>query len=327
MIPALSVIIVSFNTRALLHECLLTLFKFEQNLTMEVIVIDNASKDGSQEMVKQEFPNVRLIESTINLGFAAASNLGFRLSNGRYIVMLNSDAFIHAGTLKNAFKYMEKNPLIGLAGCRQIGRDGSWQPSARMFPSLLNDFLQLSGLAARYPHSRFFGRADATWAKPETSRACDWTPGAFAIARREVLEKVKYFDERFFLYYEEVDLCKRIKDQGYEVWYWGDVMVTHLGGESSKTIQHLSLAQSGRQLTLWRMRSQLMYYRKHGGWLKAWFSAGMEILWHRLRAWKNRCGSAQENKLKAEDSELTIKLMEQAWKDTDGGKNSPATPW
>lgn len=327
MKPSLSIIIISFNTKELLRECLTTLFKYTQNLTIEVIVVDNASHDGSQEMVKQEFPEVRLIESAINLGFASANNLGFRLSHGRYVVMLNSDAFIHEDTLHKSFKHMEDNPLIGLGGGRLIGKDGSWQPSARMLPSLLNDFLHMSGLAARYPNSRFFGRADSTWASPEESRRCGWVPGAFAIVRREVLEKVNYFDERFFLYFEEVDLCKRIQQQGYTVWYWGDVIITHLGGESSKTIKHLSLAPSGNQLTLWRMRSQLIYYRKHGGYIKAWLSAQMEIIWNKLRAWKNRRDPTPENILKAEDSTLTAVLMEMAWNDTDGGAASPPTPW
>ncbi len=278
-------------------------------------------------MVKQDFPEVRLIESSVNLGFAAANDLGFRLSYGRYAVLLNSDAFIHADTMQQAFKHMENDPLIGLGGGRLVGRDGAWQPSARMFPSLFNDFLHMSGLATKYPKSRLFGRADATWASPDVTRECDWVPGAFAIIRREALEKVNYFDERFFLYYEEVDLCKRIKQQGYAIWYWPEVVVTHLGGESSKTIKHLSLANAGKQLSLWRMRSQLLYYRKHGGFLKAWFSAQMEIGWNRLRAWKNRRNPTPENTIKAENAKMAASLMEQAWKDTIGGKISPPTPW
>lgn len=327
MRPSLSVIIVSFNTKDTLRQCLSALAKHSKNLTVETIVVDNNSHDGSQLMIKEEFPHVRLIESSINLGFAAANNLAFKLCQGRYIVMLNSDAFIHKDTLQNAFKHMEDNSLIGLGGARLIGCDRSLQPSARMFPSLLNDFLLLSGLAAKHPSSRFFGRADGTWASPETSRECDWVPGAFAIVRRDALEKANYFDERFFLYSEEVDLCKRIKNLGYQIWYWSDVTVTHIGGESSKEVKHLSMANSGRQLTLWRMRSQLLYYRKHGGFLSAWLSAQMEIWWHMLRAWKNRRWPSADNALKAQDSDTIICLMRQAWNDTKGGTISPSTPW
>lgn len=327
MTPSLSIIIVSFNTKDILRRCLQALFQYSQNLTTEIIVVDNASHDGSQEMVSLEFPSIRLVESAINLGFAAANNLGFRLSHGRYIVMLNSDAFIHADTLHNAFKHMENDPLIGLGGARLMGEDGAWQPSARMLPSLLNDFLHLSGLAAKYPHSHFFGRADATWAPIELSRQCGWVPGTFSIVRRNVLEKINYFDERFYLYFEEVDLCQRIHRAGYAVWYWGDVLVTHLGGESSKAITHLSLAKSGKQLTLWKMRSQLLYYRKQGGPLKAWLSAQMEMAWHKLRAWKNRRTGTAENLLKANDSDMTIQLIKKAWDETKGGTVSPPIPW
>lgn len=325
--PSLSIILVSYNTASVLRECLTALFAHSKNLTCEVLIIDNDSKDGSQDVVKNEFPDVWLIESKINLGFAAASNLGFKLARGRYIVMLNSDAILHPDSLKKAFKYMEDNPLIGLGGGRLVGKDGSWQPSARKFPSLLNDFLHLSGLAARFPASRFFGRADATWKDPLASYPCDWIPGAFVIARKEVLDKVNYFDERFFLYFEEVDLCKRIKKQHYAIEYWGDITVTHYGGESSKTQTQLALNPAGSQLTLWRMRSQLLYYRKHGGRLTVWLSAQMEIGWHRLRAWKNRKKTDPQAAEKVKNAEQAIRLMQQAWNDTKGGTTSPPTPW
>jgi GT2 family glycosyltransferase len=327
MVPSLSIVIVSFNTKDILKECLVKLFAYAKHLTTEVIIIDNHSHDGSQDMIREEFPEARLIESSVNLGFAAANNLGFRLARGRYIVLLNSDAFIHEDSLQKAFKHMEDNPLIGLGGGQLISRDGSWQPSARMLPSLLNDFLHMSGLAAKYPHSRFFGRADGTWISPMISRKCGWVPGAFAIVRKEVLEKVNYFDEKFFLYYEEVDLCQRISHLGYDIWYWADVIITHLGGESSKTVKHLSLTSAGTQLTLWRMRSQLLYYRKHGGKWKAWLSAQMEIVWNKLRAWKNTRKNAPENILKTQNAEINVRLMEEAWRDTKGGEISPKTPW
>lgn len=325
--PTLTVIIVSFNTAALTVECLTYLYKYSEGISKEVIVIDNASKDGSQEIIRKQFPEANLIESKVNLGFAAANNLGFRLARGRYIVLLNSDTFLYPDTLQNSIKHMENNPLIGLGGAVLKSRDGSWQPSARMFPSLFNDFLHLSGLASKYPHSRLFGRADATWSDPSVSRQCDWVPGAFAIVRKEVLRKVNYFDERFFLYSEEVDLCYRIKKQGYSIWCWADVIVVHLGGESSKTCNHLSLSPSGKQLTLWRMRSQLLYYRKQSGFLKAWLSAQLEINWNRLRIWKNRWIGNPEAEDKIQESKLLISLMQQAWKETKGGRYSPPTPW
>ncbi|MBL8149219.1 MAG: glycosyltransferase family 2 protein, partial [Blastocatellia bacterium] len=177
----LSVVIVSFNTRDLLRECLNSFFQEVGSISHEVIVVDNASKDGSADMVESEFPSVKLVRSSVNLGFAAANNRAFPLASGKYILLLNSDAFLRPGALQKALQYMEQEPNIGLGGARLVGSDDSWQPSARMFPSLLNELLMLTGLAAKYSKSKFFGRADRTWADQNQRAEVDWVPGAFAI--------------------------------------------------------------------------------------------------------------------------------------------------
>ena len=293
----------------------------------ETFVVDNGSDDGSADMVEEEFPEVRLIRSRVNLGFAAANNRAFREAKGRRVALLNSDAFLAPRALRRAVDRMDADRRVGVGGARLVGRDGSWQPSARTFPSPLNDFLTLSGLAARYPRSRFFGRFDRTWADPREPAQVDWTPGAFSIIRREALEKVGHFDERFFLYYEEVDLCRRIKAAGYSVWYWPDVVVTHVGGESSRTVKRLSLSSSGSQLALWRMRSALLYYYKHHGSSGAWTAMELETLWHAFRERKNRGSPDPERRAKAEESAAVIELMSRAWQETRGGRVSPPRPW
>src|SRR5262245_25091596 len=149
-----SVVIVSFNTRELLRECIQTLRHETSGITYQTIVVDNASADGSADMVQKEFPWVELVRSATNLGFAAANNRGFALARGRYVVQLNSDAFVHSGALDLAVKHMDASPRVGLSGGRLVGRDGSWQPSARKFPSPLNEALMLTGLAAKYGRSR-----------------------------------------------------------------------------------------------------------------------------------------------------------------------------
>jgi len=277
-------------------------------------------------MVAGGFPAVRLLRSSVNLGFAAANNLAFRHAGGRYVVLLNSDAFLAPGALARSSALMDRHPEIGLAGGRLVGRDGSWQPSARMFPSVLRDFLALSGLSARYPRSRFFGRADGTCCDPLEPAAVDWVPGAYSIIRREALDRAGYFDENFFLYYEEVDLCRRIRGAGYRVQYWPEIVVTHLGGESSKTVTGLSLSSNGSQLALWRMRAGLLYYRKHHG-AGSWRVRQMERAWHTLRKWRNLWGSGPERRRKAEDSRVAVELLDRAWKETAGGRVSPARPW
>jgi GT2 family glycosyltransferase len=324
--PDATVVIVSFNTREVLRECLETLVRETAGFDVETFVVDNNSRDGSADMVARDFPRVILRRSEVNLGFAGANNVAFREAAGRFVVLLNSDAFLQPGSLALAIRKMESDPGCGLAGARLVGRDGAWQPSARLFPSPLNDFLTLTGLSARFPKSRFFGRFDRTWASQDLPADTDWVPGAFSIVRKEVLGAVGYFDESFFLYYEEVDLCYRVKQAGWRVCYWPDVVVVHLGGESSKTVKSLKFSNSGAQLSLWRMRSAMLYYRKHHG-PAAWIAKAMERGWHLLRARKNAAASDEAGVRKREDSEVLAELLERAWKETQGGRISPARPW
>jgi GT2 family glycosyltransferase len=323
-----SVVIVSFNTREVLRECLQTLERQTSKVTYETIVVDNESADGSADMVERDFPAVRLVRSAVNLGFAAANNRGFALAQGRYVSQLNSDAFMQPGALDLAVQHMDAKPTVGLSGGRLVGRDGSWQPSVRKFPSPLNEALTLTGLAAKYRKSRFFGRADRTWADPREPGPADWVPGAFTLIRREVLEQIGHLDERFFLYFDDVDLCRRVKALGYSVWYFPDVVVTHLGGESAKAVSHLALSSSGAQLVLWRMRSQLLYHRKYHGAFGAWLTMMLETSWNRLRALSNARrpkGPAQAGK--AQESRNLIAIIKQAWRETHGGQVCPPKPW
>ena len=325
--PDVSVVVVSFNTRDLLRECLRTLAAEAGGVTYETIVVDNASRDGSADMVAHEFPDAVLLRSDVNLGFAAANNHGFAVARGRWVVLLNSDAFLRPGALPRAVQHMQADPAIGFGGARLVGRDGGWQPSARAFPSCLNDLLTLSGLSSRYPRSQFFGRVDRTWADPDEPASVDWVPGAFGIVPRDLLEQVGYFDERFFLYYEEVDLCRRIKAAGRTVWYWPDVVVVHLGGESSKTVTSLTMSSAGAQLTLWRMRSELLYYRKHHGALGAHAAMDTEWTWHAARSLRHARSVDPARHAKAEESQAIMALWRQAWRETDGGRVSPPRPW
>jgi GT2 family glycosyltransferase len=326
----ISIVIVSFNTKNLLRECIETVQREAGDVVYEIIVVDNSSRDGSAEMVMKEFPAVRLIRSPVNLGFGAANNRGFALARGRFVVLLNSDAFLHPHSLERAVQHMDANPQVGLCGGRLVGRDGSWQPSMRMFPSPLNEILTLTGLAAKYRNSRFFGRVDQTWADPLAPGPADWVPGAFSVIRREVLEQLGFFDERFFFYFEEIDLCRRVKSAGYSIWYWPDVVVTHLGGESAqaaKAMTNLTISSSGIQLNLWRMRSQLLYYRKHHGAIGAWTTMMIEIWWKRIRALRNSASDVLARRNNAQELRMEIATMSQAWRETRGGQICPPKPW
>lgn len=325
--PDLSVVVVSYNTRDLLRRCLAGALAEADLLDLEVIVVDNASSDGSAAMVANEFPRVRLVASGENLGFAAANNLAFGLCRGRHVLMLNPDAVARRGALVRAVQRLDASPRVAAAGARILGPDGSLQPSARRFPSLLDEALTLTGLAARYPRSRFFGRFDRTWADPLQEAPVDWVPGAFLIVKREVLDEVGRFDEAFFLYYEEVDLCRRIRAAGHEIRYWPDLVVEHIGGASSKTQDSMAVSRKGTQLTLWRMRSALLYWRKHHGAVTAWAAATLESAFHRLRAQRHAGAADADRRQRHEESARQVALMARAWADTGGGRVSPSRPW
>jgi GT2 family glycosyltransferase len=321
-----SVVIVSFNTRDVLRECLDTVARESAGLRVQTIVVDNGSRDGSIEMLRADFPDVELIVSPENLGFGRANNLAFEKTRGRYIVMLNSDAFLTPHALRLSVEHMDANPRAGLGGARLVGRDGSWQPSARRFPTLTTDLFVYSGLADRYAQSRILGGYNRTWADPLEAAQVDWVPGAYSILRPEALAAAGPFDPRFFLYYEEVDLCRRIRAAGYTVWYWPDIVVVHIGGESSRQFKTLQMSTSGAQLTLWRMRSTLLYYRKHHG-LASLGARFLEVAWHRFRALRRSRSHDRERRAEATYFLGQAELMEQAWKETRGGRTSPPQPW
>ena len=322
----ISLIIVSFNTREVLRESLQSVERERGGYQIEIFVVDNDSKDGSVEMVQAEFPEVRVLRSEVNLGFGAANNVALELAQGRYIVLLNSDAFLLPDSLRLSVEHMDRDQKAGLAGGRLVGRDQSLQPSARMFPSILSDFLVLTGLAHKFPRSRFFGSFDRTWADPMQDAEVDWVPGAFSIIRSEALRKVGFFDPEFFLYSEEVDLCRRIQQAGYKIMYWPDIVVIHVGGESSRQIKTLEMSSSGAQLIRWRMRSTLLYYRKHHGF-HAWLAKLLELTLYRITALRNRFSSDPSRQERAGRNRNLGRLMHQAWVDTHGGRQSPPRPW
>lgn len=329
----ISGIVVSFNTRDLLRDCLRGFveecLRLPDGLAAEILVVDNASTDGSAEMVEQDFAQsrvpVRLIRSATNLGFGGANNRAIKEARGKYAVLLNSDAFLHPGSLGRAIEHMESNPAAGLGGARLVGRDGSWQPSARRFHSIWRDALVMTGISARFPSSRLLSPLDRSWGDSNRTVAVDWVPGAFWIVRREAIEKAGLFDPRFFLYYEETDLCRRVKSAGFDVLYCPDVVVTHLGGESSRQLETPGSAGSSRS-TLWRMRSTLLYYRKHHGW-QAWLACLLERSLYSLRRLRNRYSSYSGRRDRAREAAALSRLMKQAWQETEGGRKSPPIPW
>lgn len=322
----LSIVIVSFNTRDVLRECLACVFASQFDGSFEIFVVDNDSRDGSEQMVLSEFPQVKLLQAGRNRGFGPANNIALQQAKGRYLVLLNSDAFLAVDTLQQAMAHMDADASCGAGGARLIGRNGEWQPSGRCYPTPLLDAFTMLGLAYHFPKSRIFGRMDRTYADQNIAAEVDWVVGAFAIIRADALQKTGFFDERFFLYYEEVDLFLRIQQAGYRIMYWPDLVVVHVGGESSKQQTTLEMSNTGGQLLLWRMRSAFLYYGKRGGG-RAWMTNKVEGAYYRLVLFRNFFSTSEKRKASRERARVSLRLLRQAWQDTQGGRISPTQPW
>jgi GT2 family glycosyltransferase len=320
----LSILIVTYNSARHVIPLLDALRSELAPLSAEVIVVDNASQDGTPALLRETHPWVRLIASQVNLGFAAGNNLGADVARGQWLLLLNPDALPQPGAIRRGIELMRQHPGVGLGGGELRGADGSRQPSARMFPTLRDELFTLAGLAARRPHSRLFARLDRRWADPEQAAAVDWLPGAFVFVPRALFQSLGGFDERFFMYYEEVDLCRRLAAAGHGVQYWPELKALHIGGASARTVAKARVSRAGSQLEAWRMRSALLYYRKHHGALAAWALQALERGWYALRALK--AGWQQRHSVR-EDFLVHVAQMREAWLATQGGRQSPQRPW
>ena len=220
----LSIVIVNWNSWQFLHTCLTSIFESPTGFSFEVIVVDNASTIGSPEMVQKQFPAVQLIENPLNLGFAAANNRGAKRATGRYLLFLNPDTKVLPGTLDGALRFMEQHPEAGIMGCRTMNGDGSLQATAFNFTGRLRVFAYVSGLNRFFKLSRFSDHS--------TLRTAVYVQGSFLIIGKKLFDECGGFDERFFLYAEEVDLCLRVKAAGFKIFYYPEISVTHIGGGS-----------------------------------------------------------------------------------------------
>ena len=324
----LSLLIVTYNSAPLM-DALLSQLKAEIDSASfgwkaEVVLLDNGSRDGTAELVATLHPWVKLVPNSVNLGFAAGNNLAARSASGRYLLLLNPDAVPAPGALAQGIALMDAHPEAGMAGGELRNTRGEREPSARMFPTLRDEIFTMSGLAAKYPQSRLFARLDRRWADPEQDAAVDWIPGAFVFLPRSVFQKMGGFDERFFMYYEEVDLCRRLQHSGYSVLYWPRLKAVHIGGASAKTVTSARVSRAGSQLESWRMRSAMLYYRKHHGLAGALGLMAIEGGWHTLRGLR---AALRQQTDKSSEMAMHCKQLRQAWADTQSGSSSPAKPW
>lgn len=255
-----SIVFVSYNTAEMTCEAIRLVKASLHTLSIEVFIVDNASKDDSVARVAAEFPDVHLITNQINVGFGRANNQVLPHYTGKYLLLLNTDAFVAPTTIQTTYDFMQANQETGILGVRLLGRDGVLQPSCRYFPAPLNIFLTSTGLFKCLPFVKLVD--DMQW-DHNAVRQCDWVPGCYYLIRREVIEQVGLFDSRYFLYYEEVDHCYATKKAGWQVTYFPDTSVVHIGGESAKTDNKISSVS--KQVSALQIESELLYFRKNMG--------------------------------------------------------------
>ena len=231
----LSVIIVNYNVREFLRQSLLSLRPALQNLAAEVFVVDNASSDGSVEMVRQKFPEVTLIANHDNVGFARANNQALRQATGRVVVLLNPDTIVQEDTFTAIQTFFAQHPTTGMVGCKVLNPDGTLQLACRRsFPTPWIAFTRLSGLSRLFPKSRWFGKYNLTYLPENETTEVEAISGSFMAVRREALTKVGFLDEDFFLYGEDLDWCFRLRAAGWKIHYFPGTQIIHFKGESAK---------------------------------------------------------------------------------------------
>jgi GT2 family glycosyltransferase len=280
--PDISVVIVSFNTREMTLACLASVFDQAREATLEVIVLDNASTDGSAEAIRQQFPKVRLLAREDNLGFAGGNNVAAGEATGRYLLLLNPDTVILDRAIDKAFAFSERHPNA-IVGGRTFFGDGSLnRSSCHGWPTLWGVTCQGLGLSSLFRRSRLFNPEGLGAWDRSTDRRVPVVTGCFLMLPRDVWERLGGFDESFFMYGEETDLCMRAAKLGIDRWICGDATLIHYGGASDRV-------RADKMVKLFQAKAKL--YRKHWSPAAAAYGVAMLRLWAASRALAGRLGS------------------------------------
>ncbi len=231
----LSVVIVNYNVKHFLEQCLISVQKASQNIDVEIFVVDNASVDGSVEMLKRKFPEVKLIKNKRNVGFSKANNQAIKQTQGKYVLLLNPDTIVQEDTFVKCIDFMEKHPDAGAIGIKMIDGSGQFLPeSKRALPTPWVAFYKIFGLSKLFPQNKKFGKYHLTYLDKNQNHEVDVLSGAFMLIRKKVLDEIGLLDEDYFMYGEDIDLSYRIQKAGYKNYYFSESQIIHYKGESTK---------------------------------------------------------------------------------------------
>ena len=252
----LSISIVAYNTEDLVKRCLLSIFKYTKGITFEVFVVDNGSKDKTVAMIKKEFPQVKLIANKENVFFARANNQALEKAKGQYFLILNSDTYFIDNSLKKMVDYMEKHADVGAVDGLEIYEDGHFMDSGSLFSTPLIDFFELSLIGKRIAPKKIINGYRIAGKDRKGTFPIDVGCDAFLMVRKNILDQIDGYDDKFLLYYTENDLCLRIKKIGKQIMHYGDAKVMHKVSASVNTL--------GWKKTDYYYKDLLWYYRKNG---------------------------------------------------------------
>lgn len=253
----LSIVILCWNDLRVIRDCLRSIFAGTHAISFEVLVSDNGSTDGSIEFIHENYPSVRVLENRANLGFAKGNNVGIRASRGEYVLILNPDTIIHDGALDNLVAFADRHSEAGGFGCRVQNRDGSYQISARLFPTVWRFWVHALYLKVLERFSSVFAYEEYAGWKGDSEREVDWQSGCCVMFRSDLLRKLGGFDEQFFYHFEEVDLCRRVWNAGAPIRFTPEAVITHLGGQS--------VSRFPIRFEIEKHRSRYRYFYKHFG--------------------------------------------------------------
>ncbi len=252
----LSIIIVNWNTRQLLDECLASIYRETKDIDFEVFIVDNNSSDHSAKMVKEKYPQTRLIENKENRGFAAANNQAIKLAGGEYILILNPDTIILNNALTKAVKILEAKPDAGILGARTYNKDMSQQKTVRKNPTLATQLIFPRKMKQLFPNWKALKNYYQDDFNYTAEDFVEQIQGSFMLIKKEVFDKIGLLDEKFFVWFEEIDFCKRTRTAGYKILYSPEVEIIHYGGESFSQVPTIKKQRMYSQ-------SLLYYFWKH----------------------------------------------------------------